>query len=136
MSRAAASSAPSAAAAGYYNPQPSMFRILQPRAFRNMLEELEEKDVIKSEKTSKGKGDGVHNLYCLNMPLDIVGAIALGPLWQEIISAKDNLAQLEFLRRSVDANILWPEMRQFYNVWLDERINEIKDRTMAGKPLS
>lgn len=90
---------------------------------------MEIKKVILSVKTSEGKSKGVRKWYWLNVPLNTAGAIALGPFWNEIISAKYNLPDLENLKQMVDANVLYPEMREFCKVWLDQAMQQIRSRT-------
>jgi hypothetical protein len=108
-------------------------QILQPRRIRQLLEELEIRKVILSVKTSEGKSKGVEKLYWLNIPLDTAGSIALGSLWNQIISAKNNLAHLENLKQLVDVNIPYPESRELCKVFLDQAMQQIRRRTLIGK---
>lgn len=106
----------------------SMLSVLQPRRIRQLLEELEAKHIIQSVKTSKGRSKGVEKLYSLNVHPPSVIAIGLGHLWGQIISAKNNLAELDRMEKLVDAPVYLPEYRALYKNWIHERKKEVNNK--------
>jgi DNA-binding PadR family transcriptional regulator len=105
------------------------YYVLKPRRLRQLLDEIEAKGIIESIRTSKGRGKGVEKLYSLNASADGVMAAALGPLWNQMVSAKNDLAKLDLLEHAVNIGVYIPELKQFYLNWIYQKRKQLNAKT-------
>lgn len=100
---------------------------LSYRRVSDLLRELENRGIVYSEGRSQGRY-GANRRYRLKLPINVVGHFALGEFWTTVVTAKEDLQQLEMLQQL--CNSLEPWQQDFYRPLINAKIARVKQSTL------